>query len=102
MEECQKLVLAGALKRRDGLRSSFGGHVDLAVQDQAGNTLASACKNLSPRITRQARESYFNARFDLKAPQGGKIFAAFHVPEREFDEVQSDCGDNRALVESQR
>jgi hypothetical protein len=101
-EEDQKLVLAGAVRRRDGLNSSFGGHVDLAVLDQAGNTLVSTATNINPRITRRARESYFRARFDLKAPQGSKIFAAFHVPDKQFDEVQFDCGDNRALLGPQR
>lgn len=98
IEENQKLVLAGALKRRDGLHSSYGGHVDVAVMDAAGKTLASASVNLNPRITRRARESYFKAAFDLKPPTGGQVFAAFHVPDKQFDEMQFDCGDNRALL----
>lgn len=97
-QEGPVLSVAGSVRRRDGLSRASGGHVDIAILDAGGSSLAAASSETDPVYTSRHRISRFKAGFQIQPPAGGTVAAAFHVSARKTWKGPSDCGENRALA----
>jgi hypothetical protein len=96
--EHNRFIVTGSLYRAV-LSSYLPGHVDIAILGSDGNLIKYASVPHSvPFITNKRRISYFEAKFRRIPPEGSAIRVGFHKEELQ-ENIQFDCGANRALLD---
>jgi hypothetical protein len=101
-EDDKGLIVSGAVKPTSAGHPMVFGHVDLAVVDASGTTLATSSSEIEPRFSYRLRESYFRVVLDVRTPLDGTVIAAYHPDRRDVGIRQFSCKDNQAMGRAAR